>query len=193
MCISSIVDTFVVFQIYWSCLLLLISLSLSLFLFHFSNDDQNVGRDMPYFVFAFRGVLRMWRSCWDSSCRLYRNTNLSRLPRWVPSLLWPSVCLNLAGSFLICLRRLWLYGLIFVAIVSFLFLFECQRDWTLIPVEYSQHFVIIHFDALVSQNGHICLARYVGSSVYDNWNPILTFYYSLKFWLVIGNFVVLTH
>lgn len=56
---------------------------------------------MPYFIFAFRGILGMWRSCWDSSSWLYRNTNLSSLLGWVPffSSLWPSVCLDLSDFF----------------------------------------------------------------------------------------------
>jgi hypothetical protein len=62
----------------------------------------------------------------------------------------------------ICLRGLWSCEFIFMVICVF-FLSEFQRDWTLILVEYLQHFVTIHFNALVSQSGHICLARYAGS------------------------------
>jgi len=128
---------------------------------------------MPYFIFAFRGILGMWRSCWDSSSWLYRNSNLSSLLGWVPffSSSWPSVCLDLGDFFSlssISLRWLWLCGLMFMVIFSSIFMFECQRDWTLIQVEYAQHFVTIHFNALASQSGHICLARYVASPFHEN-------------------------
>lgn len=52
-----------------------------------------------------------------------------------------------------------LLGLLWPVVQKYQHVQFAWRDWTLILVEYLQHFVTIHSNALVSQSGHICLAR----------------------------------
>lgn len=52
-----------------------------------------------------------------------------------------------------------LLGLLQLVVQKYQHVQFAWRDWTLIQVEYAQHFVTIHFNALASQSGHICLAR----------------------------------
>lgn len=66
-------------------------------LLNISNDNQNLGRGVPYFVSAIRGVFWICRSCWDSASWLYGNTNLSCLSWWVAF-----VCLYLETLVFLC-------------------------------------------------------------------------------------------
>nr|XP_029146173.1 BRCA1-associated protein isoform X2 [Arachis hypogaea] len=62
-----------------------------------------------------------------------------------------------------------LLGLLLMDVLKYQLVQFASRDWTRIEVEYSLHFAITPFNALVFQSGRTCLARYKEGHAIQHW------------------------